>query len=114
MALRTTAGIALLLAPLWSQSATITINGATISAWVETDVSSPSPRKVISFMNSGQKPVEVAWALHGTDNVSSPGKGRATVRPLPRKQGLVILSPIDRNKPMDVATITLSVPEREH
>ena len=115
MILRAIASLAFIVAPLWSQSASITLKtGETISAWVEQDVSSPTPRKIISFMYSGQKPVEIAWRLHGTNNVSEPDKGTVLVKPLPRKQSLVVLRPIDKDKPMSVGTITLGLVEREY
>jgi hypothetical protein len=107
--------LACLAAPAWGQSASFTLKtGETVSAWVENDVSSPSPRKIISFMYSGQKAVEIAWTLHGMTNVADDGKGTVLVKPLPRKQNLVYLRPVDKDKPMTVTTITLSLPEREY
>jgi hypothetical protein len=105
----------LIAAPAWSQQASITLKtGETISAWIENDVSSQTPRKIICFMFSGKKPVEIAWTLHGMTNVADEGKGTVLVKPLPRKQNLVTLRPIDKDKPMSIATLTLRIPEREY
>jgi hypothetical protein len=107
--------LACLAAPAWCQSASITLKtGETVSAWVENDVSSPSPRKIISFMYSGKKAVEIAWTLHGMTNVADDGKGTITVKPLPRKQSLVKLRPESKDKPMSIATITLRASDKEY
>ena len=107
--------LALISAPLWCQSASITTkHGTTISAWVEDDPYSQTPSKTICFMNSGKHSVEIEWTLHGMSNVNDTGNGTVTVKPLPHKQSLVRLRPIDKTKPMGVATLTLRIPERQY
>ena len=105
--------LTLISTPLWSQSASITTrHGTTISAWVEDDPYSQTPSKTICFMNSGKHNVEIEWALHGMANVDDTGKGTVTVKPLPHKQSLVRLRPIDKAKPMGVATLTIAIVEQ--
>ena len=58
--------------------------------------------------------MEIAWKLHGLSNIAGSDKGTVLVKPLTQKQGLVHLHPIDKDKPMGVMTLTLSVPEREY